>query len=58
MRARRAARLEPPLPPGDVIERRADFADLRRDVGFAPNIPLAEGVERFARWYRGFHSRP
>ncbi len=61
MRARRAERIERierPLPPGDVLETRADVADLRRDLGCAPNTPLSEGVERFVEWYRGFHSRP
>jgi UDP-glucuronate 4-epimerase len=51
----RAVRVEAPLPPGDVLETRADVTDLRRDVGFAPSTPLAEGIERFVAWYRGFH---
>jgi UDP-glucuronate 4-epimerase len=52
---RKAQRLEVPLPPGDVLETRADVADLRRNVGFAPNTPLAVGVKRFVDWYREFH---
>ena len=52
---RRAERLERPLPPGDVLETRADVTDLRRDVGFAPATPLREGVRRFVEWYRGHH---
>ena len=54
---RKAERIERPLPPGDVLETRADVTDLRRDVGFAPRTPLAEGVARFVAWYRGFHGR-
>jgi UDP-glucuronate 4-epimerase len=52
---RRATRIERPLPPGDVLETRADVADLRRDVGFAPATPLREGVGRFVEWYRSYH---
>ncbi len=35
---RKANRSTMPLPPGDVLETRADVSDLRRDVGFAPSI--------------------
>jgi UDP-glucuronate 4-epimerase len=52
---RTAERIERPLPPGDVLETRADVSDLRRDVGFAPSTPLEEGVGRFVAWYRGYH---
>jgi UDP-glucuronate 4-epimerase len=38
-----------------VIETRADLTDLRRDVDFAPSIPLQEGVRRFVAWYRQYH---
>jgi UDP-glucuronate 4-epimerase len=52
---RKAQRIEVSLPPGDVLETRADLTDLRRDVGFAPSIPLREGVRRFVQWYRTYH---
>jgi UDP-glucuronate 4-epimerase len=52
---RKAERVDRPLPPGDVLETRADVSDLRRDVGFAPATPLAEGVRRFVAWYRAYH---
>ncbi|HEX2556175.1 MAG TPA: NAD-dependent epimerase/dehydratase family protein [Microvirga sp.] len=50
-----AQRIERPLPPGDVLETRADVTDLHRDVGFAPVTPLDEGVRRFVAWYRAYH---
>jgi UDP-glucuronate 4-epimerase len=53
---RSATRIERPLPPGDMLETRADVSDLRRDVGFAPSTPLEEGVRRFIAWYRRFHN--
>jgi UDP-glucuronate 4-epimerase len=52
---RKAQRIDRPLPPGDVLETRADVSDLRRDVGFAPSTSLEEGVRRFVDWYRGYH---
>jgi UDP-glucuronate 4-epimerase len=52
---RKAQRVDRPLPPGDVLETRADVSDLRRDVGFAPSTSLEEGVRRFVDWYRGYH---
>ncbi|MER9425871.1 NAD-dependent epimerase/dehydratase family protein [Mesorhizobium sp. M0317] len=55
---RRAVRVNVPLPPGDVLETRADVRDLRRAVGFAPATTLEDGVQRFVEWYREFHARP
>ncbi|MBM6584535.1 GDP-mannose 4,6-dehydratase, partial [Microvirga sp. BT689] len=54
---RKANRVDVPLPPGDVLETRADVSDLRRDVGFAPATSLEEGIRRFVEWYRGYRSR-
>jgi UDP-glucuronate 4-epimerase len=44
-----------PMQPGDVPETYADVEDLRRDVGFAPATPIADGVKRFVDWFRAFH---
>jgi UDP-glucuronate 4-epimerase len=44
-----------PMQPGDVPETCADVEDLRRDVGFAPDTPIAEGVRRFVDWFRAYH---
>jgi UDP-glucuronate 4-epimerase len=44
-----------PLPPGDVLETRADVTGLRRDVGFAPSTSLEDGVRRFVAWYKSYH---
>jgi len=52
---RKANRVDVPLPPGDVLETRADVTDLRRAVGFAPATSLQDGVTRFVEWYRGYH---
>ncbi|MBJ6128497.1 NAD-dependent epimerase/dehydratase family protein [Microvirga splendida] len=52
---KQANRVDVPLPPGDVLETRADVTDLRRDVGFAPATALEEGIRRFVAWYRDYH---
>jgi UDP-glucuronate 4-epimerase len=52
---KKAKRVDVPLPPGDVLETRANVTDLRRDVGFAPSTSLKEGVRRFVEWYKEYH---
>jgi UDP-glucuronate 4-epimerase len=43
------------MQPGDVPATFADVGDLMRDVGFAPDTPIEEGVARFVAWYRDFY---
>lgn len=44
-----------PMQDGDVVATYADVEDLRRDVGFEPRTPLADGIARWAEWYRTYH---
>ena len=44
-----------PMQPGDVPATYASIDRLRALTGFAPRTPLAEGLERFVRWYRGYY---
>jgi UDP-glucuronate 4-epimerase len=44
-----------PFQPGDVADTAADIADLARDIGYAPKVPVEEGVPRFVAWYREYH---
>ena len=44
-----------PIQPGDVLATYADVDDLMRDVGFAPNTPIDEGIGRFVDWYREYY---
>jgi UDP-glucuronate 4-epimerase len=53
---KKAVRNMLPMQAGDVPATYADVDDLREAVGFAPTTPLASGVERFVKWYRGYHS--
>jgi UDP-glucuronate 4-epimerase len=43
-----------PLQLGDVISTYADVEDLRRDFGFTPKTQLAEGIEKWVKWYRQY----
>lgn len=45
-----------PMQAGDVPATYADVADLARDTGFAPKTPLADGIERWAAWFRAYVS--
>lgn len=44
-----------PMQPGDVPDTWADVSALRRDVGYAPNTSIEEGVAKFVAWYREYH---
>ncbi|MGA7711161.1 MAG: NAD-dependent epimerase/dehydratase family protein [Rhizomicrobium sp.] len=41
-------------PQGDVRETYADISRARQAFDFAPRVPLAEGIDRFVRWYRQY----
>jgi UDP-glucuronate 4-epimerase len=41
-----------PMQPGDVRETFADIDELGEAVGFRPDTPLEEGIQRFVEWYR------
>ncbi|WP_374651107.1 NAD-dependent epimerase/dehydratase family protein [Dongia sp.] len=43
-----------PPSPGDVPATWADISESRADLGYAPKIPLVEGVARFVGWYRDY----
>ena len=45
-----------PMQPGDVVATAADTSALESWVGFRPDTPLQVGIERFATWYRAYHS--
>ncbi|MDR3299342.1 MAG: NAD-dependent epimerase [Candidatus Accumulibacter sp.] len=45
-----------PMQAGDVLATCADVADLARDIGFTPQTPLAEGIARWAAWFRAYVS--
>jgi UDP-glucuronate 4-epimerase len=44
-----------PMQPGDVPDTWADVSALRRDVGYAPDTSIEDGVARFVAWYRDYY---
>lgn len=44
-----------PMQPGDVYQTYADISELKKYFGFAPSTPLAEGLHRFASWYKAYY---
>ncbi len=45
-----------PMQPGDVEATYADITALEREIGFKPATRIEDGIARFAKWYREFHS--
>lgn len=43
-----------PMQPGDVKDTYAEVEAARRDLNFAPQVSLPEGIERFIDWYRTY----
>jgi UDP-glucuronate 4-epimerase len=44
-----------PQQTGDVPNTYADVSELAKAVNYRPVTPVAEGVARFVRWYRGYY---
>jgi UDP-glucuronate 4-epimerase len=41
-----------PAQPGDVPVTCADITKARRLLGYAPEVPIVEGLRRYVAWYR------
>jgi len=41
-----------PMQAGDVRETVADWSKAKRDLGFAPRMPMQEGIAEFVQWFR------
>ena len=54
---RPAEKIMRPMQPGDVTATYADVSKLNAICGYKPKVMLAEGLERFATWYREFYRR-
>ena len=44
-----------PMQPGDVTATYADVSKLNALTGYKPKVMLAEGLERFAAWWKDFY---
>ena len=47
-----------PMQPGDVSSTHADVSDLQNAVGYRPDTPLEEGIQRFVNWYCDYYHIP
>jgi UDP-glucuronate 4-epimerase len=47
-----------PPQPGDMFETCADLTHIQAAIGFAPKVPLEEGLRRFVEWFRGYYGSP
>lgn len=45
-----------PLQPGDVPDTFADVRDLVEHFHYQPATPVAQGIEQFVAWYRGYYN--
>lgn len=52
---REAVKIMRPMQPGDVTATYADVSKLHALTGYQPKVMLAEGLQKFADWYRGFY---
>lgn len=52
---REAIKIMKPMQPGDVTATYADVSKLNALTGYAPKVELAEGLKRFAAWYRDYY---
>ncbi|MBA4794636.1 MAG: NAD-dependent epimerase/dehydratase family protein [Phenylobacterium sp.] len=52
---RKAEKVFRPMQPGDVTETYADISRLAALTGYAPKVPIEEGLPRFVEWYRRFY---
>lgn len=53
---RQAEKVFRPMQPGDVTETYADVSRLAALTGYAPKVPLEDGLPRFVAWYRDFYA--
>jgi UDP-glucuronate 4-epimerase len=47
-----------PEQPGDVKQTYADVSQARANLGYAPSVPVEEGIRRFVAWLRSVDAPP
>jgi len=52
---RTAHKIMRPMQPGDVTATFADVSKLHTLTGYAPKVPLEQGLTHFARWYASYY---
>lgn len=54
---REAVKVMQPMQPGDVTATFADVSKLSALTGYAPRVPISEGLPRFVDWWRGWRGQ-
>ena len=54
---RKAEKQMLPMQPGDLYQTFADSSAFEHDFGFRPQTSVAEGVKRFAEWFKWYNSQ-
>ena len=44
-----------PMQPGDVLQTYADISESIKDLGYAPNTSIEQGIPSFVNWYKSYH---
>lgn len=52
---KQAEKIMRPMQPGDVTATYADVSKLNALTGYRPKVMLAEGLQRFADWYKSYY---
>ncbi len=52
---KKAEKIMRPMQPGDVTATYADVSKLNAICGYKPKVMLAEGLDRFAAWYKDYY---
>ena len=55
---RKAEKQMLPMQPGDLYQTFADSSAFERDFGYRPQTPIAEGIKKFAEWFKWYNSQP
>ena len=46
-----------PPQPGDMVETCASLDRVSAAVGYAPKVPLEEGLRRFVDWFKSYYGQ-
>lgn len=41
-----------PMQPGDMLKTYADLTKSKKKLGYAPKVPIEEGLKRFSSWFK------
>lgn len=51
----KAQKIMLPMQPGDVVSTYADIEESKKQLNFAPQVSLEEGIAHFMKWYKDYY---